>query len=548
MLKLRIRSFTSIGILAMTLSGCGNDKAASTTATTSTSSSSTSSAFPSGLSVASTFADTTNSKNNFLLEDDFVRENYNEKGLFATESFEDMTVAEQTATLSAIVTADQDTDCQISLPSISSSVEDTSCYGPALDYSNHPNATSYDANSTLASNSEQDDGRLPTGDLGLWSATDTNSSSACAAAKVNSLVSGIGDKVGTGLLFSAGVNCVLTRNSISLPTVANTPVDVTNYLATPVAVNNTTTTITSATVTKLDDVNSNSVYQYYIYFTQGTKSAKIYLKHMSTSTSNATYMGKIWSSVEGASGGAGDSFAYSLLYEKASSTSTKYILRGTSYNKNSSSPHPTSLFTNGNLNLTASSLAGNMTQLIANIDPSTGYGNVSYSWQAGSGDSNSRVFNTFTNSTQGCGFFGFGGSFSTTNNTFPDNTITTFICNWAGPGNSHTGISGKAQKQCMTVGAGGLYQDTASKQSITYAPTNSCDFNGSTTNGSNLGFNWGLQSGSNSTDYTTFGNNFSPAIGTPHASVTNNLVTLTSDTDYASYSAPVAPTAPSTSF
>ncbi len=92
----------------------------------------------------------------------------------------------------------------------------------------------------------------------------------------------------------------------------------------------------------------------------------------------------------------------------------------------------------------------------------------------------------------------------------------------------------------MTVDTNGRFQDVASKQSITYAPVNSCDFNGTTTNGSSRNFNWA--NATSNTDFSVFGAGMT--LGSAHSAVTNNLVTLSSDTDYASYSAPSAPTDP----
>ena len=166
------------------------------------------------------------------------------------------------------------------------------------------------------------------------------------------------------------------------------------------------------------------------------------------------------------------------------------------------------------------SWSGNMNQAIVNMDTSTGLGSVSAAWQAGSGDSNTRVFNAYTatsgSSTIGCGFFGYGADFDSdySNNT---NTIDGFICNWAGPGNDHSmsGTTGKGQKQCFTQTSGVFAEDT-SKRAITYAPTVSCD----DTDGS-FTYDFPAHSGDGAT---------------------NDLVTLSGDSDFSSYTAPSAPT------
>ena len=57
-------------------------------------------------------------------------------------------------------------------------VESPLCYGPAVDYEMHPDASGSDPTS----------GQLPTGDLGLWVETEPGTDTACAAAKLNELV------------------------------------------------------------------------------------------------------------------------------------------------------------------------------------------------------------------------------------------------------------------------------------------------------------------------------------------------------------------------
>lgn len=171
----------------------------------------------------------------------------------------------------------------------------------------------------------------------------------------------------------------------------------------------------------------------------------------------------------------------------------------------------------------------NINHGIFNVHPDTWVGNVSYAWQAGSGDSNTRVFNVIVSATAGCGFFGYGGAFNTTTGTAPSNAITNMICNWAGPGNQHTGLTGKAQKQCMTKSSAGVFAIDSTKNNISYAPVNSCSMTAGQLGANGSAFGYKLTSAS----YP----------GTQPA-VTNDLVTLASDTDYATYTAPTAPTAP----
>ena len=119
--------------------------------------------------------------------------------------------------------------------------------------------------------------------------------------------------------------------------------------------------------------------------------------------------------------------------------------------------------------------------LFAQIIDSNGFGKIGYAWQAGKSDGYTRTFNikTVSNSSDnqtGDAYFGFNphpdnGSYRSTN-------IDRMICNWAGPGNSKTGVA-KVQRQQLS------YDSTANvwksiQDNITFAPTNTCDFDNST--------------------------------------------------------------------
>jgi hypothetical protein len=166
-----------------------------------------------------------------------------------------------------------------------------------------------------------------------------------------------------------------------------------------------------------------------------------------------------------------------------------------------------------------------MSLSLLDVDRATGTGKGAYLWQAGPNDGRTRVFNVFTSASAsgdltGCGFFGFGQPFSS---ELPPVSIENFICNWAGPGNQHSGVTAVAQKQCMATDNFGLWAPTESL--IAYSPQNSCA-------NSSADFRGGL-SGSNQADWTAF----------PSES---ELVSLTTDDDYVTHfgEGPVAPAAP----
>lgn len=513
--------------------------ATTTSTTTSTTNATTKNAFPSTLAITSALASTTTTSG--MPKSPIITKN---KNGYTSKSFNTgISYADKKAVLATVLAAATDSACQITLPSITNS-NGPSCYGPDLDYSNHIDATATDSDdtATTAMSNTSDDGRLPTGDLGIMTSTHTTTGEACTAAKMNSLMSNVTDKIDSAVLLAASVNCVAQRTSTSLPAIGAT-VTLTTNVNTAIAVNNTNTTITLATISRLDDISSKAVYVYTIYGTNTSGMSFQYaIKHKQNETDGSQYIGKVYASIEGLNSGTSDSFAYSLLYEQTA-TDLNYQMLAAGYNKSTSSPHPTTLFNSSkDLDITNTAFNGNYTQTLASITSSTGYGDMSFAWQAGSNDRATRVFNVFTNATQGCGFFGYGDKFNVSTGALPDNAITKFICNWAGPGNtSSADVTLKAQKQCMTLSSGKYVVDST-KENISYSPNNTCSFNGTSSNSSARKYNWGIASSTGPSDFSTFGAAYT--MGSSHSAVTNNLITISSDTDYLTYSAPSAPVDP----
>jgi hypothetical protein len=120
--------------------------------------------------------------------------------------------------------------------------------------------------------------------------------------------------------------------------------------------------------------------------------------------------------------------------------------------------------------------AGNWNYLNFDFDPSTEVGTYAYSWQAGKGDSNSRVFNVSKSSaSDAVGYFGFGpdvrnSTSSCTGRATDIGKIKGMICNWAGPGNAHS-YQNFVQKQVITKSSG-IWGVTS--ENILYNPVNTC--------------------------------------------------------------------------
>jgi len=87
-------------------------------------------------------------------------------------------------------------------------------------------------------------------------------------------------------------------------------------------------------------------------------------------------------------------------------------------------------------------------------------------------------YDTPTERRDGEAYFGYGDDIATITAT-GTSTIKGFICNWAGPGNSHT-LKDYFQRQHITFNDGtGKWRpsgtpEAASSSNITFAPTNSC--------------------------------------------------------------------------
>lgn len=446
----------------------------------------------------------------------------------------DASFEEKKEAIKAILAGSSATACKVILPHMVGG-NNPSCFGPMLYYVNHPNSTYQDSNSVHDNltnpNFDDNDFELPTGDLGLWTATEANGT-ACAAAKMNSEIHGIARKVDNALLVAASMSCLMKVNGTALPAIDGA-VDLTTDIQTALGENNTNISITTATLSRLADSSSgHPVYQYHFEVAFGgifNQTVSVYLKHSPEDATNSTYVGRLWSRFSGGSG-------FSLNYEK---TSTKVRYRMHSANFTNGASEATMFNTDGTMKLGQGTWTGNIALTQTELDPTDGTGSASYAWQAGSGDSDARIFNAYTTKsgtdTLAFGFFGYGLRFDQTANgntgSSSDGIISKFICNWAGPGNSHTGVASKAQKQMMKRVSGKFVPFSASggdPNLIDYAPLNSCNVNANSVDANGQVF-----------QYSTTNNAWTGS----QPAVANKLISLSSDTEYSGYTAPTAPTA-----
>ncbi|MDJ0806422.1 MAG: hypothetical protein QNJ78_06260 [Gammaproteobacteria bacterium] len=378
------------------------------------------------------------------------------------------------------------------------------CFGPSVRYENHPDYY----NPPDPSGSVN--GELPTGDLGLWTETDAASGHACAPAELNVRLNGMSRQGRGALMMVASMIATANNNGIALPETEAT-ISVSSELDTDIADPN-------IHVSQADiRLNSDGSWTYQLLF-EYTKSwpvggdythtISVQLDH-TPSPSDATnaYSGLIayWISGDGGDahfpggncpGSSDRTYNGSLKYERTDLTAMKIqsraaIFCGTNIDAGISGTADDAGMVNDDYVYDGSNngWSENFDLFAAEFDPDSLAGKYTYAWQAGSGDSHTRIFNIgvseVNNTLTGESYFGYGDPMGSTNGT-----IQTFICNWAGP---NGGVSladrshnDRVQRQHFTLDTStGLFEPTNSGASnIVYAPTNSCDYSEPGVNGS----------------------------------------------------------------
>jgi hypothetical protein len=374
------------------------------------------------------------------------------------------------------------------------------CYGPPIDFTAHPDAG-------LCADS--DDGNLPQGDVGIWTEMEPKQDYAdvtipaqpCVVAKVNSLVSVVQGEVDMAIDLSSSLLCAAkVKGKDQLPAEGEIKAlsavlqEVLDDAAIPAD-------ISLATLKRETDTEDGfPVYLTKIDAVLGDPDDKqagisLNMRHVPTSPDNRTYKGKLWYTITGIDQVTGPcdtnmhEFAVSLLYSKNASGKLKYRLQRATYCQGEAEPFDAdfNIDADNKYKLIPEDNTPNLKGWIANynegifeIDTETGSGKISYAWQAGSPDTNTRVFVAELDadtdgSKSGCGYFGFGPSAGSAN----VGSVNGMICNWAGPCNDHT-TQDFVQRQCVTY-------DPETKQfssdsdllNIEYAPMISCDYDGS---------------------------------------------------------------------
>lgn len=379
----------------------------------------------------------------------------------------------------------------------------TQCFGPTVLYANHDDYVSGPGQS----------GNLPSGDLGLWLAdnTDSNGTQPCATAKLNDQLGGTKKQVRQAMLLMAGIRRLIANNgTLSMPA-ANATTDVHSELASALSTAAPGVTVDAATVSLN---NIGTVYTYRLTLSTGSgataKKGEIVIQHTpGASASQFSGVLQITAAQLGTDGafGCNDEIDGGTSRYKVAMVSTiRYDKNGTALDVGARSanycgaPAPSStsyiddiatLDGNGMLDLSVKlsggsnrsgikGWRGNASRFGATMDTSTQAGDFTYLWQAGNMDDHSRAFavhsayNSSTETRTLDAYYAYAQAIDVTNGD-----LQGMICNWAGPGNSHTPQNLYQYQQATLTSSASIWSRTGSQ--ITYAPTVSCSSSGTMT-------------------------------------------------------------------
>ena len=504
-----------ISLVMFALSGCGGG---SDSASTTTSPTTTASTFPSGVSADSPTALTTSSgavsaslpwQRRFTDWMYALQESINTRDgvAFKKVVFAAMPLAQAKAAPAKLpagsIMADYistvslgttiPTAANLDLNAFFGSYISANCYGPSIAYSLHDNSLA----------TPKASGTLPSGDLGMWLARegDQTTGTPCSAAELNALLSPVKKRINSTMIFGARMNALAVAGA-GLPA-SGSSVDLTTSVNTFFQTLLPTGVIGSVTNASIS--NAAGIYTYLVESSSSkagiTFTVIVKVVHdgaLANFNGVASYLtSKSNDNCTNYSSAAGKIAQIGTLrYSKSSSTVIDISSREAPYctagTLSSTFSNFADLSSVGELNPATYASASNkgwsdaagfggFKRFGATYDPSTFAGNFKFAWQAGNGDSNSRMFamniayNSTTETRTGKAFFGFSGAMNDTTTTATD--LLGMICNWAGPENSHS-IKNYYQYQQTSLSASATDWDfsspLATSNKITYAPINSC--------------------------------------------------------------------------
>ena len=350
---------------------------------------------------------------------------------------------------------------------------DALCYGPPLEYRDHP-----DGNGS-------NHGELPVGDLGIWTITEGNTTQACTAAELDARMKGVKDRSMSGLFLMASTLDAMYDSNQTLPAVGAGELNLT-------AVMPTLSDVTFSHVAITQPVRDE--YHYTIAFTYQRSGTPYAIRFDTIHRAGASvdeYKGMMQYQIEDQSphGNCGMGLQAitrkgTLVYERSSQDDFSVDSREAEFCTHSfvggfdseglldpadrQDPH-----TNPD------GWGNNYSRFIANYKVSNQSGQYSYVWQAGPQDSHSRVLQIDLNDhdpVDGESYFGYGAQVFDPHATFGENLG--LICNWVAPGNIHLPQAYAQREFLRYSSAMGVFETPTGGDDITYAPTNSCQYDG----------------------------------------------------------------------
>jgi len=499
-----MKKIIAIGLVLIMASCSGGSSGKTTTANDNNGGTVAASAFPSALAVASPLDVTSGAS-----------------GKASTRAIGGGTVVSRynwaTTLISEILSGTTPSKCTFDPDMFLKQTVNASCYGPVVKYANHPDAGGGPGPAS---------GELPPGDVGIWMPVDPVDGHACAAAELNARMEGVSERSIASLMALASMVCTINTSggALSMPDATTPSVSLTTAMSAsaPAGV-----TFNDVSLSYTATTGGEAKYTYHMDLTYNTRNIVIELGHIPDPASSVIYRGQVayrigdtTSAGNCANGGGSPSpvdttMNGSFVYNRTGAGGITVELReGTFCGKNVDGLDSNKLvdaYDKYNAVTNPNGWADNFNILRASYNPLTLVGDYAYAWQAGFMDGNTRVFNLgvaedaddTTVDLSATSFYGYGSDIQNL-----DPSIGGFICNWAGPGNSHT-LRELAQKQVVAFDPG-TGKFVSSSANISYAPTTSCDYDGT---------------GSFTFDTDASGSTDS----NPAVAITNNLATGTDD-------------------
>lgn len=373
--------------------------------------------------------------------------------------------------------------CLVGLGRLARPDRNTNCYGPSVLYRNHPDG------------SDASPAHLPSGDLGVFEASEANGE-ACVAAKMNEMTGKIRKTVQESIETGKRALCFASVLGKELPTEEGETLDLTADVKT--ALDEIATdlgkkgklTFSAIKITFVEASETGNVFQTDVQ--AEVPRGSLWTRVVTKKYSDTHTKGYVWGVFTKAANVTNlqnpppqnDPDVFSVIYDKEGDVvkfeGTKSVAQSTA-DKSLLESDKAALFESDKRVRVATTGNPGYSHVMANLDSATGTGEMVFMWTAGGAQEEQRTLHakvTASGDTRsGWGYFGFGpklGDFRTAVKagtvSATQQSIEKMICNWAGPNNSHTGVS-YAQKQLISFSTDKF---AATTNYVGFAARNNC--------------------------------------------------------------------------